>query len=577
MDIEDIPTSIEEAISRFIYAHMGDVDVRKRWRGAHALRLCGELHQPEIINNTIALYNRTIDQNFRIPSAPFYWISARTWLLIALDKIAVEHPELVCSHKQFLFEQALSETFPHIIIRELAKNTILALNASGHIPLSDEETEALTTINKNVIPRVAVEDSYKKGFDKHSFNDDERNGSFKFDSIGMLPDWYSQALRSFVFVSKEEFLNLAEKWIIKEWNVTGEPWNWKNEPRYPLRQGNKQRLTTTYNNPRPIYERFYYHIQFNAMWCATGDLLKNNALNQSKEEWCTIEQIIHGEIGDLSKHIWLTDIISPKPNEAIYWIAPLYESVKTWIDNITEEDFLREVGISSSDGLIKINSSTYATSNRTKYHCSLSSALISPITAASLVRMYQAERTGWDCLIPFGAGDNAVEMDEGDFIFKGWYRHTESRDSDIQKWNPLRYNVEYIQCEPAIEFLPSLDVSQTNDNITDWFDNSSKELAFTYKAWGDEFTGEDVENNYRHYGDLIDSRGWRLCVTLNYLQQFLSKCELDLIVLVEIEKENADSSYKDRITNKQHKLLLLRRDGTLENATGVIGTWYKNN
>jgi hypothetical protein len=137
--------------------------------------------------------------------------------------------------------------------------------------------------------------------------------------------------------------------------------------------------------------------------------------------------------------------------------------------------------------------------------------------------------------------------------------------------------VEYIQCEPAIEFLPSLDVSQTNDNITDWFDNSSKELAFTYKAWGDEFTGEDVENNYRHYGDLIDSRGWRLCVTLNYLQQFLSKCELDLIVLVEIEKENADSSYKDRITNKQHKLLLLRRDGTLENATGVIGTWYKNN
>jgi hypothetical protein len=577
IDMEDIPSSIEEAISRFIYAYMGDIDVRKRWRSAHALRLCGELNQPKIINNTIPLYERTDEHSFRNPATPFYWVSARIWLFIALDKIAIDQPNYLKQHVPTLLDIATSESFPHLIIRELAKNVLGSLINSGNTSLSDEKLEKLRLANRTSHPRIEEKDPYRKGFDHYSYKDDERGGNFHFNSMDMLPYWYSFSLRIFADVAEVEFLKLAERWITQSWQVKEEVWVWNNEPRVHLRYDSKHGLTSYSHGAYPIIERYYFYLQTNAMWCTIGELLKEKSLNYFPDDnWHSFEKLIARRIGHLVNHIWMADLVAPKPNESIYWDCPSYASVKEWVDNILEDDFLREAGISSLGNSIKINSSTSATSNHSQYRCYVRSALVSPITAASFLRMYQAEDSGWDCLIPY-AGDDAVGVEDGDFVLKGWYRHRDSSDSDIQEWDPLRHNVEFIQSEPASEFLPAMDVSPANDSILHWLDNSTNELAFAYTAWGDEFTGDDVENGHRHYSEVIDSKGWRLCVEPNYLRQLLTTCGLDLIILVDIEKEKSDSSYKDRIKNKQQKLLLLRKEGTLEDTTGIIGTWRKDN
>ena len=42
-DLSDIPTESAAGLARFLYALMGDVDVRTRWRAAHALRRLARL------------------------------------------------------------------------------------------------------------------------------------------------------------------------------------------------------------------------------------------------------------------------------------------------------------------------------------------------------------------------------------------------------------------------------------------------------------------------------------------------------------------------------------------------------
>ena len=83
-DTTDIPTNIAESMARYLYALMGDVDVRSRWRAAHAIRSLVRLGDFSVIDGLLPLYDRTSEVSYRLPDAPFYWLAARLWLMITL-------------------------------------------------------------------------------------------------------------------------------------------------------------------------------------------------------------------------------------------------------------------------------------------------------------------------------------------------------------------------------------------------------------------------------------------------------------------------------------------------------------
>ena len=122
---------------------MGEVDIRTRWRAAHALRRLVHLGDANILGELIKLWDRTSELGYRKSDAPFYWLSARLWLVIALDRIAVETPSAVGHHGLRVLEIATDDKFPHVLIRSFAKSAVYKLLESKNLVLKPAQRKAL--------------------------------------------------------------------------------------------------------------------------------------------------------------------------------------------------------------------------------------------------------------------------------------------------------------------------------------------------------------------------------------------------------------------------------------------------
>src|SRR5208337_2895985 len=143
----DIPSDRTEAIARFLFALMSDIDTRVRWKAAHAMRRLAKLGCFDIIKATVSQLNRVKDEAFRNPTGPFYFLAAKLWLTISLYRISAETPEALSSCKPQIFDLATSSELPHVVIREYAKRTLLQLASAGEISLSSSESSQIDQVN----------------------------------------------------------------------------------------------------------------------------------------------------------------------------------------------------------------------------------------------------------------------------------------------------------------------------------------------------------------------------------------------------------------------------------------------
>lgn len=199
--------------------------------------------------------------------------------------------------------------------------------------------------------------------------------------------------------------------------------------------------------------------------------------------------------------------------------------------------------------------------------------LVSPDTAAALVRALQTVDDSWDYRIP--AADDDLEIDVPPYKLIGWLDDV-THDSGIDERDPLRYEVRSIECCPSRKTATALDLAFVYDNQARWVEANDRKQVFVYEAWGDN-RGEESEDRLR-YDEAVRSSGWRLRIEKEALRIFLDTVGLDLIVEVEITRRNKGYEYwrQDEEKAKEarfDRVVLLRRDGALEAAEGCCGTW----
>ena len=89
----ELPRDVEEAAARFLFAYMGDCDLRLRWRAAHAVRRLARTGDEATLMALVAEYRRREERVFRARNFEFYWLAARLWFVLAWDRVAGERPE----------------------------------------------------------------------------------------------------------------------------------------------------------------------------------------------------------------------------------------------------------------------------------------------------------------------------------------------------------------------------------------------------------------------------------------------------------------------------------------------------
>ena len=554
----DIPDDIVSGLACFINALMGDIDVRIRWRAAHALRSLTGLGDTNTIKETITLYDKTNEESYRKLNAPFYWMAARLWLMIAIDRISGEVPSALncCGHD--LYKIACDNNFPHIIIRAYAKSAVLKLVHSGELVLDDAEIDLLEQVNQSPIDRKIKQRKY---------NDirNSKNHRFHFDSMDTLPYWYSGAIDLFADISNEEFLTTAESWIIDHWCPNTEIWRWDEEPRKDRFSERSFSLVDHRHGSRPTLERFSTYLEWHAMWCSIGQIMQTRALAIYTEDYYdSFEAKLKRECLSIPP-LWISDLRCPKPLEEKLWFTP-HGNIKLWLDNVQNQDFFDELGLFSDNDLLAIGGYHDTRSSDFALITRINTALVSPKTAPALVRALQSANDSHDYRIP-PEGDH-LEINQSKYILKGWINDTD-QDIRIDEGDPIRYEIRNIEQKPSSETINVLNLKFIFDGQVKWVND--QDICFIYETWSDIPNNDAVD---RRYFDIsVKSHGWRLKVTKDALDTFLNKVGFDLIIEVEITRRNKGDYEKETKKSRFTKLVLLRRDGTIEDAEGCIGAW----
>jgi hypothetical protein len=563
--LDDIPSSPTLALARFLFALLSDCDVRIRWRIAHVLRRLAQFGQTPLLHSVLDLYDRTAEPSFRAPKTPFYWISARLWTLIAVDRIAAENPQTLAAYGNRLLGIACDDAFPHVLIRGFAKDAVQKLSKRGVLSLDGKQQKALKQVNLGKGTKKRVFGRGGEVGASHS----RRKGGFHFDSLDTLPYWYEPATRIFADVTMDEFTRTAENWIVTQWGVSTEIQRWKDEPRPERFPEGRWALWSNDHGNRPTLERYFTYLEWHGMWCAVGTLLQSRPLASVEPgDYSSFENWLRGE--RLTRPpFWLSDLRASKPLERQLWSAP--ESA-AWLAAVDNEDFLREIGIgvaSNETIIVDAHHTTYASDFRSQV--TVRSALVQPETAGALMRALQTTEEPYRYWIPYDRDRDGGQVDEPPYRLLGWIGLSES-DSGLDKSDPERNQVSGNHCKPGREAERGLTKRVSSDGIIEWLGHAST-VEYSYRQWSDS-NDDDEESRSR----ITRSNGSRLYVTIDNLRTHLRRIGLDLLVKVELDRKKGDRyagvREEETAETRFDRIVLLRRDGTIESAEGPLGTWY---
>ena len=539
------PKESLEIVSKFIWRLLGHPDKRLRWRVAHAVRRMVRLEFYEIVDSLVLLCDDKCCAAMIDYKHDFFWLSARLWTFILLDRLAAEAPNAIKRHSDRIIKEALAPEVPHALIRHFAKSAALALTKHDPGIYSTSEVTALSAINKSPFPPNKTKNRRYSGTRRI----DSKELRFSFDETDTLPYWYEPLAR--VFGEERDMIaQMDEKWICDKWGVPaniGYQRDW-------IRQKYDYNLYSNGQGSEPTVETVQNYAEWHAMFCTAGELLKTHPAIY--DEW---ENDPYGHW--LARWTlnwpgyWLADLRDSLPLEDIYW----------YLGEPTGENWKQEISPDAFDPLIGLNKTSipkflvlHGYYRRAVHGASesmyISSALVTPETAPALLCAMQTAVNPNDYRVP-PEGDELEISSEG-FELKGWLRILESECGGIDENDPLRNQLSSSLVVPGTDFVSWENLECSSDHKRYWRCGYEDKPVTNLECW-DEQPKTDREDRGFY------SEGHRLWVDVNILLDYLKERQRCLIVKCMIDRW-ADKEGTGKYVPGKAKIYLIHADGTLE-------------
>jgi hypothetical protein len=568
LDTNDVPEDAIGAIGRFLYSLMSDIDTRQRWRAAHALRRAARLDASDVLDSAVGNWDRKDDESFRLPGAHYFQLAAKLWLAMTLNRIASESPSSLIRHVNLLTEVALDTTFPHVLVREHARQAVIHLVDINLATLDAETIVSLRQIHSSPFDRID-----HKGSSYRSFRRDRPPGIiFKFDTMDTLPYWYSSILRIFPDVSEEEVLQRAQDWIMGSWGAGPDHETMTNEPRRNRYNGPRAASWLHRQGELPTLERYDTYLEWHAMFCVVGELLQTHALSTAEDDYDRFESWLARHM-PLQPNLWLSDVRGPTPLDPQLW-ADANSSDSEWLRPVDAAEFTCELGLAdgtASDWIVVGGHYDMHYPARA-FSVGVTSALVSPDTAPALTRALQTMRDSWDYRLPYE--DDHMQINEPPYVLLGWLSDAD-RDpsSSFDEGDPLRHQIGRLQQAPGRVATNTLDLVRRDDSDgLCWKSSTGGQPVFKAQIWSDEPQREGNRSPR-----FAASSGWRLWMRAEHLKALLDREAMDLVCEVQITRRNRTGASQNYDFDRDHRVIdrvfLLRREGQIEGSSGDLGAW----
>lgn len=564
-DPADIPSCIDGALARLFYAYLSDASLTVRWRAAHAVRSLFWLEASDVTDELVSRYNILSETSFRATGAPFYWLAARLWLTIAISRACTDRPTFAARYANYLFSVLEDVTFPHVIVRTFAKQGAMALANAGALQLTKQQREAIFAVDGSTLPK-------KERPRDLSFEDDRTMGAgqqrnFHFDALDTLRYWYPGMARIFANISLKDFVDEAERWIVDRWGVKTNPWKWDEETRRDKFKHDPYAMSHSHGE-LPRVERFNTHLEWHAMWCTTGELLKSHPLTKSDYG----DDRLHEEVRaatTISPTLWLSDLRSPKPLEERFWIPPRVGG--NWVQKPSVNEVVALLGIEEPGDWCFVHGDydRYWLGLHETVH--VSSCLVGPQAAPALLRALQSSTSSHAHYLP-RAGDDEDGIDMPPFKLKGWLRHLEQRVG-LDSKDDFAADISPGVIQPGEAVRQLLKLVPSDRFIYGWEHGPTSDLVFYSERWADKIP----DRRFRNEADFVRSKGERLHCKRQWIAQVLRQEQCDLLIKVQTyRKEYEETLYSENEQGESayfNRYLILTAQGFITDATGHIGTW----
>lgn len=522
-----------------VWRMLGSPYAIERWRAAHSVRAFARLGCWDVID---ALVNNSAQEDagpFQAKELGFLFMHARLWLLIALARMALDHPKDVARYREELLRIALEDKQPHVLMQHFASSALRVCMDAGALLVPRDVEDILSNSNRSPFPRLSEKrkrTDYYRGLDRpdtapkpvsrfHLDIDFDKYNVHSLSEVFGKPAW---EIRDMV----TDAVHRLDTHVSNMYDSGGRKRRGKNH---------SYGMTTSFHS-------YSQHLGWHALFLAAGRLLRN----------CPVIEDRWGEEdpweGWLSRFVltrvdghWLSDGTDRTPFELT---EPLLRKGSDGLELTGDREKLLELA-----GLSPQLNSEFVVDGRWQssdgIEVRISSSLVSPSKVDRLVNRLIREEPMLVWLPTYDlAADGSEYLTNSKNEFTPWIVNP-SGEARLDEHDP--YGTPAANRRPLLakRFSSILGLKKDDPFGRVWRDKMGR-VAILAQAWGrEDKESEDGGNS-----------GCRLQIEPSSLQQILTKTEKELLVLIKLKRYES-SSYRSE-SRFTHTVAVVRVTRTLE-------------
>ncbi len=521
-----------------VWLKLGSPPAADRWRAAHSVRSFARFGKWEVIDALIRRFYSTDAHPYQAPELPFYFLHARLWLLIAIARIAMDHPQNVGKYADALKAIALDKSTPHVLLRHFAAQALLVCASGGGIVLSEADAKALKTVNESPFPKRKTKEYPRDSFymrrpDSMPEPEFEFHMDYDFDKLD---------------VSSVSDIFDRSRWETKDAMTA---WVRKYDPHITSMDENGGRAIRSWDRIRGMTARYHLYGQqlgWHALFLVAGEFLAKYPVVQHPydddnpwREWLRRELLTRND------GLWLADGVDRPPVDAQ---VNLYEKgEKGLVLTGDKTRLLSLLNIESSIAEEVVVAGDWRSVDGIEIH--ITSALVPPRYAKKLA-LQLSQQEPFQAWLP-----RAEEYDGGGEYsrperepYKAWivWRSVEAR---LDETDPLGVTsaVRRLCLTKAVNAISSLKALDPFSRT--WVDPTGR-VAVRSEAWG----------RNPAYDEEKPISAKRIVCSSGFLNDVLLKRRAELMVLVMLRRY--DKGFGSRDSQYWHTTAVVRIDQSLD-------------
>jgi len=550
-----VDRDLNRSVAGFIWSALGSPWGWERWNAAHAVRTLAELGCTDVMNALFDFLDDSGVGSYGSADYIFYKFHAVQYFFIALARISLSHPDVLCKHSGMLKEYALGPD--HLLIQKFAADAALNIVRAFPNEYDAATIDQLCKVGKS--PYKARKEKYGYTTDSlwHKSKEIEVNKDFHF-SYDFDHYWFEPLGRVFGVPGKQ-VEDIAANVVIHEWKL-GDKYGYRNDPRVGLwNQSSEERETWHDHGSYPKTDNLDFYMSYHSLMVAAAKLLKAMPIVQERtwpeDVW---DDWLEGHLLTIEDGRWMSDIRGSLPLNRPEWTRRQRE--KTWQTDIIDRDFWdRLVETSGGETWITVGGGWHEKVSERKEDVSVRSAFVASETSDPLMRALQSCEDHHDFKIP-EYKEKDMEFSSGNFVLKGWLQYPPNA-TGLDKFDIGSADVSYPIISVGRSVMKDLNLASDFDT---WKEKGMNKVVIKCENWSTNRADRD---------EYTDQCGMRIKADLAFLTKACKKYQRDLILEMTIDRDIVVSRMggSNNYGKPFVKILIISGDGTIRTTEGGFG------